>query len=611
MQMKARGVALVVALVAVLVVSGVTVLLFTRTMGEIRHSRDNLSIVQTLMLARGVATTGGRLLSGPVRERLNAVVRDTARDTGRWSYGMGAGNAPDPVSVASDLAKVASRLQGEVDGMTCTLSPVPAEPSLAGRLRIHFTPSACGEGLPPRVRLPSGRFVEGTPRTGTGAASNQTYALPFVMVAEGLQGESKRRVILQGEFRFTVGRSSFARYALFTNVHTLSEGTEIWFTGRTLFDGPVHTNSNFRFYRNPWFGGEVTSAGCQNPGASNCQGRTTPGGVFYGVGLVPPDRMSPSAANPSYTNAYGTHAPEFTSGVDWNASFVPLPQNNQDQKAAAQQAGLYFANDVQQLFFSLQTDGLGLKYQYIRVTACKTPSCNQTETKEYRYQEDRLLYEKVGNAWIPVVRNGSPVYFNGVIFVEGAVQDLRGPDRTRGDDPQTAGPALAEFAQITVAANQTLKITRDLKYEAPPCTGVPTRLPNGTVQPASCDNLGARNVLGLYSQNGDVLISRDAPSDITIHGVLMSGRGVVGVEDYNTIPAKGEVRLLGGLIEYYYGAFGTFDSQTGQNRTGYGRRFTYDRRMLQGLAPPLFPTTGQDRVLSVSLFSYGQREQVY
>jgi len=91
----------------------------------------------------------------------------------------------------------------------------------------------------------------------------------------------------------------------------------------------------------------------------------------------------------------------------------------------------------------------------------------------------------------------------------------------------------------------------------------------------------------------------------------MSAKGVVGVENYNSIPAKGSVYLLGGIIGYYYGAFGTFNSRTGQHLTGYGRAFTYDRRFLQGLAPPFFPTIGQDRVTSVSVFSYGQREQIY
>ncbi|MFX6153062.1 hypothetical protein ABTF40_19365, partial [Acinetobacter baumannii] len=69
----------------------------------------------------------------------------------------------------------------------------------------------------------------------------------------------------------------------------------------------------------------------------------------------------------------------------------------------------------------------------------------------------------------------------------------------------------------------------------------------------------------------------------------MSAKGVVRVENYNFTPEKGSVFLIGGIIEKYYGTFGTFDERTGQYRTGYGRAFTYDRRFLQGLAPPYFP----------------------
>src|SRR5690606_754567 len=77
----------------------------------------------------------------------------------------------------------------------------------------------------------------------------------------------RRRVVTQGEYQFTVGRRSFSRYALFTDVHS-SAGSNgrIWFTSDTLFDGPVHTNGNFNFYNRPWFGGAVSSAGVNNSG---------------------------------------------------------------------------------------------------------------------------------------------------------------------------------------------------------------------------------------------------------------------------------------------------------------------------------------------------------
>jgi len=638
--MQQRGIALVIALATVLVVSGIGTLLFLRTLGEIRHSGQDQAIVQTLMLARGAANTGGTFLSTTARDRLSAIVRGTASTTDCWAYGGSSncqtGSQPDPVAVAQALAGVASQLQAQVDSYLCpggtlrNLSPSGLNATVT--LRVHFTATACGQNLPPNTRLPNGRFVEGAPRTATSGAS-QTYALPFVMVAEAGFGPYRRNIVLQGEYRFVVGRASFSRWALFTHIHTLPNGKDVWFTDRTLFDGPVHTNSHFRFYRQPWFGGEVTSAGCTSLGNTSCSGQTRPGAYFYGVNggnLVLASNMQPSANAPSYRNTYGTHAPQFAAGVDWNASFIPLPQNNQDQRSAAQSAGLYFQRTVTRLELRRvcvnETTGLEVpcslslpvgvtKYQYITVTYCQNNNCSQTKTEKYRYGEDRKLYQEVTQgtttSWQAVQRNGSDVYFNGVIFSDREIRGLQGPPRTNANDPNTAGPALAEFAQITVAATDTIQITGDLKYETPPCSGVPTRNPDGTVTPATCDNLNVRNVLGVYSQDGDVVIDENAPRDLHIHGSLMSAGGVVTVENYNNIPEKGSVYLIGGIIEKYYGAFGTFNGQTGQNSTGYGRSFTYDRRFLQGVAPPFFPTTGQDQVTGVAVFSYGQREQVY
>lgn len=620
--MRNKGIAIVLALATVLVVSGIGALIFTRTIREIRHGAQDQGIVQTLMLARGAANLGGSLLATRGRERLERIVQQTASSTDRWAYGGNTGTeAPDPVLVAQALANVADRFKSDLDGFLCGKNFAPDGLPAEVRVRVYVASSACGEPLPPKTRLPPGRFVEGAPRTGTGSGVSQTYALPFVMVAEASLGQARRNIVLQGEYRFTIGRSSFARYALFTNLFT-----NIWFTDRTLFDGPVHTNGHFRFYRSPWFGGEVTSAGCLSPGSQSCQGQTVPGAYFYGEGFVRDRNMRPSAARPSYRNPYGTHAPEFTAGVDWNASFIPLPPNSQDQRTAAQKSGLYFGSSITSLKLyrkcllgetevacSEPLDPGVLKLQYIEVTYCVKTNKGKCPTNEvYRYGPDGLLYQENNRGlFVPVLRNGAPVRFNGVIYTDGEVRSLSGPERSRDTDPATAPPALAEFAQITVAAQRDIRITGDLKYEKPPCTGVPTREPDGTVTPAVCDNLGVQNVLGVYSQEGSVWIAREAPRDIHIHGTLMSSRGVVGVEDYDSIPEKGSVYLLGGIIEYYSGAFSTVDPETGRNSTGYGQAFTYDRRFLQGLAPPFFPTTGQDRVTSVSVFSYGQREQVY
>ncbi|MGQ9754200.1 MAG: DUF4900 domain-containing protein, partial [Thermaceae bacterium] len=263
--MRREGIALVLALATLVILSTLGTVIFVRTLGEIRHSRADAGIVQTLMLARGAAGVAGALLGGPVRDRLSDLVKNTANSTSCWAYGGNTnctGGSPDAAQVARDLGILVQGIQSRVDGLICNQNLAPSGLDAEVRVRIHFSNTACGLPLPPNTRLPAGRFVEGGPRTSPSTAAPQTYALPFVLVAEARVKEYRRNLVLQGEYRFTVGRSSFARYALFTNVHALSSGAEVWFTDRTLFDGPVHTNGHFRFYRTPWFGGEVTSAGC-------------------------------------------------------------------------------------------------------------------------------------------------------------------------------------------------------------------------------------------------------------------------------------------------------------------------------------------------------------
>jgi len=643
-----RGVALLTALAVLVVVSGIAALMFARTLGEIRHSADDTGIVQSLLLARGASNLGGAVLQGPGRDALDAIVAVTSSTAARWSYGTGTGDAPRPASVANALSRgngsVAARFQSQLDGLLCDATVPTLDGGETLALRVYVTDSACGVGLPGGVELAAGRFVSGLPRDGSGSANDQTYGLPFVIVAEGSVGPYTRNVVTNGEYRFTVGRASFAQYALFTNVHRTGGGwgaSDVWFTDATLFDGPVHTNQYFRFYRQPWFGALVTSAGCANPGATGCtSGAGTNGAEFYGEGFESVAGMPDPLR---YANAYGVHEPDFVGGVDWNATFVPLPGNSQDQQQAANDAGLAFGNDLISLRLMatdadmnpLPTAGTVPDATYQFIEACR--AIRRTGTvyhlcEQYRYRGNQALEARsihyiasnggVSRRYPPTDWAPTGVTFNGVIHTDGDIDRLTGPTRA-GFGPDSAGPALAQFAQITVAAEGDIRITGDLQYERPPCTGAPTR-DGEDVDRAVCDDLDAENILGIYSQGGDVRIghnnaeqairgyrgTRNAPVDVTLHAVMMSSTGIVGVDNYDSGGSRGSVNLLGGIIEYYYGAFGTFNPNTGQMNTGYSRAFTWDRRTGDGLSPPYFPTIGDDGVKSVRAFAFAQREQV-
>ena len=76
-------------------------------------------------------------------------------------------------------------------------------------------------------------------------------AMPFYVPMDNGSGGAAKTVYTHGDFTVRVQRDNFAKYALFTNQQTLPNGTNIWFTNKTNFFGPVHTNGTFNFALNP------------------------------------------------------------------------------------------------------------------------------------------------------------------------------------------------------------------------------------------------------------------------------------------------------------------------------------------------------------------------
>lgn len=236
------------------------------------------------------------------------------------------------------------------------------------------------------------------------------------------------------------------------------------------------------------------------------------------------------------------------------------------------------------------------------------------------------------SGWVPAGR------FNGVLYVDNqqsgsslAIEELTGPNRISGlrdkngnpiptTDPRSAPPAIARFQQITVAAQKTIAISGDLKYEDPPCTGAPTKNADGSVTPAVCGNREEMidpnnpnykaNILGIYSQDGDIrinaggtdpygnpVVGANAPKNTEVHGVLMTSSGRI-YSNFNRFynspdgnPELGDFRLLGGTISKFYGEVGRDTNGDAKPDQGFGRRYTYDiRTQDSGMTPPAFPT---------------------
>lgn len=472
-----------------------------------------------------------------------------------------------------------------------------------------------------------------------------TFTLPDVVTTSTTTGAGRKLTVagVSNEYSYEIGRGSFAQYALFTNNHVVDAAADaacatspstcsrVTFTSNTLFSGPVHTNQSFLMQGSPYFAGLVESSGCPggaaNDGSGNpataCNGAPVPGAYVNGRGFVSASNIVGNT--PVFCSvttvpcpAVSTQAsPQFQGGVNWSAPFQPLPTNANDQANASANGGLALTGTVTDLNMAV---GNIIPFGTASVSPAQLINFTQTlsgntTTTQMAVTEDKRVYINTGTALLPIWRparqlstglwvdaalpvpGGQSVTattFNGVIYTPGSIASLKGPARTTASDPATAPPALASFSQITVAAAGDIHIKGDLKYQTPPCNGS-NSVAGTTFTAAPCPTLTATNILGVYSSGGDVAI--DSPAkygvangvgiNVTIQAVLMASKKSVKVDGYdqgNPDASLGQVRLLGGIIENYYGAFGITDGR------GFGRNYVYDPRTGDGLAPPSFPT---------------------
>ncbi|WP_156372949.1 pilus assembly PilX N-terminal domain-containing protein [Deinococcus sp. Leaf326] len=194
--------------------------------------------------------------------------------------------------------------------------------------------------------------------------------------------------------------------------------------------------------------------------------------------------------------------------------------------------------------------------------------------KEYRVDKDGNMYLKTAGVW-PPAPSGK---FNGVIYGS-QIKRLAGPLRVSSTLTATtvdeAPPALASFSKITLASQGNINIDTDLTVSDTPCKLLEACTKNPT------------NILGIYSQSGEISIQKDAPNDLNIHATILASEREINVDGYNWGADRGDVNLIGGLTENWYGAFGI----VGDSSPGYGRSFSYDRRLKQGLHPPYWPVS--------------------
>jgi len=449
----------------------------------------------------------------------------------------------------------------------------------------------------------------------------------------GIPPQGRRRVTFSRDYSMRVRRQNFAKYALFTHIHMTPNNLPIWFTSRTSFDGPVHTNGQFRFAFFPKYGTPDPDSPCDparikatpltsvsttawfnhngNPVQLNSNENVV-NAVRRDAPVTPdctPANLADDSDNPPATFSRGVElipipanafsqkgvsigrnpanispvtnlqirqvVPELPDTIDLVpfGIYVPVTDSNANGISDAGEAlagGIYVQGTLDGLTLALGGGSNNLAvYTLVQGTQTVTITVNRlanttTVTNTAWSVQPTRTFIGVPKGW-QGPGNASAV----IAYVEGDILSVSG--------------TLEEKEQMTIAASGRINITNHVRYEDPPIVTDPNDNPI--------------NVLGLYSSNNDIRITTAAPDDLQIHAVMMAGNSSdafnssVNVQNYNTGDPRGMVHLIGGLIEEYYGAFGTFNPLNGATMTGYGRDFKYDRRMSRGFSPPYFPTT--------------------
>ncbi|NBB76890.1 MAG: DUF4900 domain-containing protein [Bacteroidetes bacterium] len=231
--------------------------------------------------------------------------------------------------------------------------------------------------------------------------------------------------------------------------------------------------------------------------------------------------------------------PEFLGGSNFNANQKPLPTDSQldELRQAAQNGGLKYDNPIDIELFS---NSQATIEEQIPGGGWQLVCCWRWE-----YQSNNNITHNVDLS-----------NFNGVISSSENVS-IRGELN----------------GQLTVHSEKDIEITGDLTYADNPLV-----------------NENSDDILGLVGE-GNVLVDEYAHQengnrDLTIQASIMALEKSFSVEKYNEGSPRGELTLLGGIVQERRGAVGTFSG--GNIRTGYAKNYSYDERLLR-MHPPSFP----------------------
>ncbi len=196
---------------------------------------------------------------------------------------------------------------------------------------------------------------------------------------------------------------------------------------------------------------------------------------------------------------------------------------------------------------------------------------NASGTLYFDFRGDSIRYRyKTTSPWIYEL--ASTFIPNGVIYAENMNVYLKGTVK---------GEYSLAVSGTNTSGKGNIYIEDDIVYNDNPITN-----PNST------------DMLGLVAKNS-VIISKNTANqtDVKIQAAIYCESYSFTVQDYTDGTPRGAIYLYGGITQKYRGAVGTFDSYTKKIKTGYSKRYNYDKRLLTTY-PPFFPGCGVFEIAS-------------
>ncbi|HEX4379367.1 MAG TPA: hypothetical protein VH022_05005 [Candidatus Acidoferrum sp.] len=444
-------------------------------------------------------------------------------------------------------------------------------------------------------------------QTTSAPITSYVYTFPYTMTVVGQsQGSEVATITDSGTIIVTAPTSppayqqSFAAWGMFIGTYALCSADLVPGT----ITGPVFTNGSWNFSNSAPYTftdavGQVGgTAGWDNNG---CTASATPtngirptfaGGfnvaqnavqlppnsynqeqaVLDGIGIPPCPTCQPSLSGSNLKNAAGAAYPSSTpsSGV-----YLPYTVTGSPAVKTFQGGGILVeggasvklqpgSNNTAQVYTIVQGS--------VTTTITIDPAAGSAGTT--------TMVTSGGTGAGTQVINGVPQQFSSpgvsqgdatMLYVDGAITSLAGPGQ--GQAAIQNGTALT----VVASGSNNITVTGDILYKTEPVTMTGTVSTIDQLIPAN--NTG--QVLGIFTSNGNVNLANTQSNgnleiDASIATISQTGSGGI----VNTGAGIGTLTIVGGRIQ-----------NTIQNIGATTRNVLFDRRFLNGFAPPWFPST--------------------